>query len=316
VASRRSVVAAALVVTATLVALPVGAEPSAQEKETARALMDQGDERFEQKNYKAALEAYRGAHAIMRVPTTAIEVAKAHEALGQLVEARDACLEAIRYPRATGEPAAFTEARADAERRASELGGRIPTVLVQIDPGPVASGLRVAVDQATLPEAAARLPIKVNPGRHRLLVSSETTEDAIRDLEVAEKENITVRFALSARSSNVALADASSPPARSAGPYRTAGLVTAGIGVVGLAVGTIFGLRASSQQDEASCPGNVCRDDASADKLRSANDAATISTLGFVVGGILLAGGTAMWLFAPDRAAARSARFGGPGGHF
>lgn len=299
------------------------AEPSAQEKETARALMDQGDERFEQKNYKAALEAYRGAHAIMRVPTTAIEVAKAHEALGQLVEARDVCLEAIRFPTATGEPAAFTAARNEAASRAGDLATRIPTVLVQIDSGLPDSGVRVAVDQVTLPEAAARLPIKLNPGRHRLVVSSRSTEDAVRDVEVAEKENITVRLALTTRP--VAETSAGDMPPETAtsrrhrrSGLRTAGLITAGVGVAGIAVGTVFGLRASSQQDEAGCPGNLCRDDASADKLRSANDSASLSTIGFVAGGILLAGGLAVWLFAPDGRPSSAARapFRGLGGTF
>src|SRR5262249_44553309 len=51
--------------------------PSAADRETARKLLDDGDAAFEKKDYDGALKAYAAAHAIMHVPTTGIEVAKA-----------------------------------------------------------------------------------------------------------------------------------------------------------------------------------------------------------------------------------------------
>ena len=66
----------------------LGSAPSSPERERARALMDQGDARFEAGAYDAALEAYRAADAIMGVPTTAIEVARVLEKLGRLLQAR------------------------------------------------------------------------------------------------------------------------------------------------------------------------------------------------------------------------------------
>lgn len=48
--------------------------------------MDQGDALFEARDFAGALRAYRAAHAIMGVPRTAIEVAKAEVALGRFVE--------------------------------------------------------------------------------------------------------------------------------------------------------------------------------------------------------------------------------------
>ena len=88
----------AFVIVGALAAAPVlypriaRAEPTAGDKETARSLMDEGDRKFAAKDFKGALDAYQGAHAIMGVPTTGIEVAKAQEALGLLVEARDTLL--------------------------------------------------------------------------------------------------------------------------------------------------------------------------------------------------------------------------------
>ncbi len=284
------------------VPLRASAEPTPQEKETARALMDRGDDAFDKKSYAAALEAYAGAHAIMRVPTTALEVAKAQEALGNLVEARDALLEAIRFPKSPGEPAAYTTARADAEARATALGERIPSIVVKLEGLPQGTEPRVTVDRVALPPAAALLPIKVNPGRHQVLVSSDATYDAGKEVAIAERQTLTVSITLQRRPVSERPVAPAASPSSSGSALRTAGMIAGGVGVAGLAVGTIFGLQASSKQDDANCPGNVCKDESSASALRSANDAATISTISFIAGGVLAAGGVTLWLLGSSSA--------------
>jgi hypothetical protein len=279
-------VAAALLFTTAI----AHAEPTPQEKETARALMDQGDEKFEEKNYDAALKAYVGAHAIMRVPTTALEVAKAHEKLGHLVEARDALLEAHRFPKAANEPAAFTTARVDAERHAQELGERIPSLLVKIEGAVSGYDLHLTIDKVALPPAAAQLPIKLNPGHHVVLVSSDATYDASAEADLVEKQAASVTIKLSPKP----LSERNK--AGSSKTLRTVGLITGGLGVVGVGIGAFFGLQASSKQDDANCPDNRCKDESSAEMLRDANSAATISNIGFIAGGVLVAAGVTMFV--------------------
>jgi hypothetical protein len=270
------------------------AEPTAQQKETARALMDRGDELFDKGDYERSLEAYAGAHAIMHVPTTGIEVAKVQEKLGRLVEARDSLLEVVRFPRSPNEPAVFTKARADAERKAAELAGRIPTIQVLVKGAPKDAEVRVTLDRVELPAEASHLPLKANPGKHRVSATSAVTDSAASDVDLAEGQNVTVTLELSPRPQTVA-------QARGPGvPWKTIGIVTTGAGAAVVLVGGAFGLRAKNKQDDAGCPGNVCRDDASAEVLRDANSAATASTVAFVVGGALLAGGVTMWLLAPS----------------
>jgi isocitrate lyase len=75
-----------------------------EQRNTARDLMDQGDERVAHQDYAAALTLYRAAHDIMNVPTTGIEVARTLSSLGKLVEARDAALEVLKLPEAPNEP--------------------------------------------------------------------------------------------------------------------------------------------------------------------------------------------------------------------
>lgn len=275
--------------------LPIAAragEPTPQEKETARALMDQGDERFEEKNYEAALKAYVGAHAIMRVPTTALEVAKAHEKLGHLVEARDALLEAVRFPKGENEPAAFTTARIDAERHAQELGERIPSLLVNIEGAVAGYEAHLTVDRVALPPAAAQLPIKLNPGHHVVLVSSDATYDASAEADLVERQTASVTIKLSPKPISERGRKNPSPA------LRTAALLTGGVGVVGVGIGAFFGLQASSKQDDANCPDNRCKDAASAEMLRDASSSATLSNVGFIAGGLLVAAGVTMFILS------------------
>ena len=93
------------------------------ERETARALMDEGDKKAGAGDHAAALKAYKAAYALIAVPTTGIAVAKEQAAVGQFVEARDTALAVTRYPQDAKESAPFRAART----RADELA-RSPNV--------------------------------------------------------------------------------------------------------------------------------------------------------------------------------------------
>ncbi len=95
-------------------------------------------------------------------------------------------------------------------------------------------------------------------------------------------------------------------PARSSGGLarRWPALAAGGIGVVGVAVGSVFGLRSMSKKDEASkhCDGSVCSDREGPQLKQDAIDAGNLSTVGFVVGGIGLAAGAVLWFALPGSA--------------
>ena len=89
---------------------------------------------------------------------------------------------------------------------------------------------------------------------------------------------------------------------------RNIGWISAGVGVVGLGVGSIFGLKAFSNWDDRQkeCK-PTCTEAAKAAGSR-ASDAATISTIGFAVGAGALAVGTILILTSGggDKHAART----------
>jgi serine/threonine-protein kinase len=84
------------------------------------------------------------------------------------------------------------------------------------------------------------------------------------------------------------------------GTQQVVALVAGGVGVVGVGVGSWFGLRAMSRRDHARdiCPAD-CDDDAGRDAWRDAVSAGNLSTAGFVVGGTALAAAAVLWLTAP-----------------
>lgn len=97
---------------------------------------------------------------------------------------------------------------------------------------------------------------------------------------------------------------AHSPPAEPAATrvrYSTSAIVLAGAGGVGLVVGSVFGFRALSKKSDADkhCSGSECTSQAGVDALDSARSAATVSTVGFLVGGALAATGLILYLTSP-----------------
>jgi hypothetical protein len=100
--------------------------------------------------------------------------------------------------------------------------------------------------------------------------------------------------------------------ARPWGPLRYAGLGVGLGGVVGLAVGTVFGVQAIQKKNESNANGHCDASDACdptgkglrADGMRAGN----ISTGLFVAGGVMVAGGAVLMVIAPPGKAPASTR--------
>ena len=86
---------------------------------------------------------------------------------------------------------------------------------------------------------------------------------------------------------------------------RTVGFAAIGLGAVGLAVGTIFGLKTSRKNDEIDSicpPGVICGPEDQQRYQTAVADGksfSTLSTIGFVSGGVLVGAGIVTILTAP-----------------
>ncbi|MGH7440129.1 MAG: hypothetical protein ACRENE_30935, partial [Polyangiaceae bacterium] len=85
------------------------------------------------------------------------------------------------------------------------------------------------------------------------------------------------------------------------GGQKVAALVVGGVGVVGVAVGSILGLIAKSDNDQAlqNCRTSTFCSPKGLSLTDDAKSAATVSTVGFAVGAAGLVGGALLWLTAP-----------------
>ena len=280
-----SLLISALIVGVVTISSPALADPSLSDRETARSLMDDGDAKRDKGDFKAALKSYEAADAIMHVPTTGLEVARAQAQLGLLLEARETLGRVMRLPPKPGEPAPFTAARKTSESLSAEIGARIPSVTVLTINGDPTQPTVVSFDGEVIPPAAAQAPRKVNPGRHTVVARSGGLEKK-QDIDVAERESKTVTIDLKPLPVEPPKAEPAAPPGPSLLPKV---LVFGGFGLaaVGLGVGAVTGLMSISQVSDVKkdCTGDVCPTRLQGD-IDSAKSLGTISTIAFIAGGV------------------------------
>jgi hypothetical protein len=278
---------------------PAWAEPSLSDRETARSLMDDGDAKRDKGDFKAALKSYEAADAIMHVPTTGLEVARAQAQLGLLLEARETLGRVMRLPPKPGEPPPFTAARRTAETMSAELGARIPSVTVNVTNGEAGQPTVIVFDGEVVPPAAAQAPRKVNPGHHTVIARSGSLEKK-QDVDVAERDSKTVSIDLKPQAAGVigsggaGAAGGSSGDAEQASPSSGPSGVPKvlvyggfGLGIVGVGVGAVTGLMSISKVSDVKkdCSNNVCPPARQGD-IDSAKSLGTISTVAFIAGGV------------------------------
>jgi hypothetical protein len=310
--SLRSLFRSAAIFACLLHAAPARAEPGAADRETARALMNEGDRNFEARNLNQALKAYEAAYAIIQVPSTGEAVARVQAALGRLVEARDTALAVTRMPAAPREPAPFVKARASAEKLAREIVSRIPEMQIAIQGPPPEAEVTVLVDGERVPSAALKALRKANPGVHQVRASASAFAEKIAQVTLREGESQQVILVLEpapARAVEPLSPDGALPGAqgaargslsggqvaqgRNVSPLAYVGFVSGGVGVV---VGSIAGVmhlsKVSAIKNSYCQGGTVCKNGYQGPQS-SAYTLATVSDIGFAVGVVGL--GVGVW---------------------
>jgi hypothetical protein len=285
-----------------------GEGASSPEEARRTALYKDGFDAASAGRWAEARDRFAAALAIRSSPKVLFSLAQAEEQLGQLTAAgRDYGL-ALDGAKAAGEA---DVASASQSARAA-LEPRVPTVRI------VAQGAPAATAKLDDQPVAVGTPVPVDPGTHRLIVSAPGMRDAQATVAISERQRLDVPVRLDAAGSD-ATSGAASPSASDAAPptgdaasgpeaahgtfpWRTVGLVAAGAGIVTLGVGTYFGIEAKSKNDQSNssgCNGDKCTGTA-AQIRRDAISAGNTSTVLFVAGGLLTAGGIVLWLVAPS----------------
>ncbi len=201
----------------------------------------------------------------------------------------------------------------DCAKRLDELDREQPTIIFDAKDG---SGrdlslVNVTVDGAPLAEKLEGTALPVDPGEHVFVFTEPdqapvTKTFVLKEGDKERRERVVVGPALMpAATSPTSAGSSSSPPTESRGgigTQKTLGLVAGGVGVVGVVLGAVFGAmtlsEASQQQKDCASATNCLHySQASSEHSAGATDR-TISTVGFIAGGALIAGGAALFFTA------------------
>jgi hypothetical protein len=225
------------------------------------------------------------------------------------------------------DPSCPAMVRDDCTRRLDELGQVQPTIVFDAKDasGRDVAAVKVRVDGMPLAEKLDGVALAVDPGEHTFTFTVPggapvTQTFVIKEGQKARYERIvvggpapgqeiavapTAATPASSPASALAAADAApatpSPasaekPAASGTRWRTVGWVLGGVGLAGIGVGTVFGLDALSTKSSHCDANGICTPPGTA---RTAYRQATVSTLGLIAGGVLVAGGLGLVLLAP-----------------
>jgi len=172
-------------------------------------------------------------------------------------------------------------------------------------------GQSVAITRNGEPVDPAMLdtPMPVDPGEHVVVAASPGKREWSTKVNVGpngQRASVTIPIlpdepiVLQQPQPSDKPIDASASTSSPGSTQRILAIGAGVVGVAGIVVGTIFGLNAGSKWDDA----QKCEKDAMCPNAGTLSDdassAATISTIGFVVGGLGLAGGAVLWLTAPS----------------
>ena len=317
-AMRLSRACAALIIAGSLTigSTASAADPTPEDISQARSLGEQGQASLDARRYAEAEKLFTAAAALYSVPPTLpLGAARAMAGQGKLIQARETYNRIVRESdKVQGGPAAFKAAVESARTESEAIAPKIGSVTVVVV-GPKEA--RVTLDDGQIPAAAWGLPRPIDPGAHKLAATLAGYKPAESTFTVADGAKVDQQLTLVKDDSGGTVTNPSGGGgtgtgtgqpaagtdggATSAGSSRkTAGYIVGGIGVVGIGVGALTGLVALSDRNklEKACTNGKCPP-AQQSNVNAYNTMGTLSTVGFVVGGLALAGGVVLIVTAP-----------------
>jgi hypothetical protein len=291
---------------------------------TAEALFEDGRRLMTEGKYTEACPKFAAAERLDPSTATLLNLASCYEKQGRTATAWATYKEAASAASAAGRKDYLSAA----ERHASGLAQRLARLTLVV-PHPV-DGLRVERDGVAVDRAEWGIAIPIDPGSHSLAASAPGYKGWTSAVAVAQdgaQVTLTVPAldllpvevptpkTMEPQAATVPSSTPAEPPgdadSRSGSSTRTTvAWVVAGVGVVGLAVGTVFAVDAKNKyndsllQCEMGSP-NLCTRDgvSSRNDARSAGDAATLA---FGLGAAAVVAGGVLWLTAPSSASTKA----------
>lgn len=274
-----------------------------QRAAAAEALFDQGRRMMSLGRYAEACARFVDSERLDHGVGTLLNLADCYEKNGKTASAWAGFRAAS--------AAANAEQQPDRERIAREREIALLPVLahltIALPPRGLPPGSEVHRDGILLSRSLWGAPVPVDPGDHAVVVAAPGKIDYSTTVHVPKQPGIGILTRIPVLRDRpapppVAPAPAMDPPP-SRHPRATAGLVLLGLGGAGVAVGAVFGVRALGLKGDSTphCNGVGGCDHEGKALLDSALTSGTASSVAFIAGGALLAGGLVLYLTAPER---------------
>ena len=251
----------------------------AEDRAAAQLLFDQGKALMAEGKVADACQKFEASAQLSQTPGVRLNLVDCWTAMG----------------RTAGDQAAAAAAR----QRRDALKKQLTYLTVTVAPDAAAPGLEVSRDGQKLPAAEWGMPVPVDPGPHEIAARAprRTSWSAT---QAATQPGATIMVA-------VPVLEDESRPAPAVSGWRVLGLASAGLGLVGLALGTGFTVEAASKKSTYQAhegSGGQCADATCQSASHDAYASGTWSTVAFVAGGALCVAGGLLWFYAPGASTA------------
>lgn len=224
--------------------------------------------------------------------------------------------------------------RKECVNRVDELNAAIPTIIFQAKDGAGTDiiAVKVTMDAEVIAERLEGTALSIDPGSHSFTFET-VGQPAVHEqlvIQQGEKDR-RERIVFGPTSAPVTPAAPTAAPTPGAlpstpdlgapsggsglGTQKVLAIVAGGVGVVGLGIGTAFGVMAISQKSDAqsACPASPCMTQDGLNKWNNAGSTGNVSTIGFVIGGVGIAGAAVLWFTAPSSGGSSTQVGFGPG---
>src|SRR5262245_41633148 len=250
-----------------------------EQRAAARSLATEGATAFNEGRYQEAVELFGKAEGLVHAPPHLLFLARAHAKLGQFVKAREAYMKIVKETLPPNASPAFRNAQSSASDEVQLIEPKIASLNVKVEGGQSAKDLAVLVDNAPINAVLIGVAQPIDPGQHKVETNASGLRTPEQSVTLAEGEKKTIVMKLESAPGAAPLiavaqapaattepqpaataAPASSPapqkdegpaPAKDKSGLRIGSYVAFGVGVLGLAAGTIFTLQSAGKRSDA-----------------------------------------------------------------
>ncbi len=280
-------------------------ESSAADISAARALGTEGVKLADSGKCDEAIDKLARAEKLFHAPTTQGRLGECQVKLGKLVEGSETLNRVTRDALAPNAPPAFAAAQKRAATLLAEVRPRIPQLTISVD-APSSAVLTVTIDGQNVPVANLGTSRPTDPGTRSIQVSAPGYLTVNQQVTVKEAEAKSIKIDLQKDPSipepTVAPVVTTPPPATTVAPppppaatsssSRAPLYLSIAVTGAGVAVGTVFGVLALAKSNDLKTACNadkVCPKE-SQDTVDNGKTFGTVSTIGFIAGGVGLVG--------------------------